>query len=44
VLTWKYIGFHIILYIIGLQNISRDIEEAALIDGVTKRQMIIVKK
>ncbi len=40
VLTWKYIGFHMLLYITGLQNIPRDIEEAALIDGVTKRQMI----
>ncbi len=40
VLTWKYIGFHMLLYITGLQNIPRDVEEAALIDGVTKRQMI----
>ncbi len=40
VLTWKYIGFHMLLYITGLQNIPRDIEEAALIDGVNKRQML----
>lgn len=40
VLTWKYIGFHMLLYITGLQNIPRDVEEAALIDGVTKRQML----
>ncbi len=40
VLTWKYIGFHMLLYITGLQNISRDIEEAALIDGVNRRQML----
>ena len=39
VLTWKYIGFHMLLYITGLQNIPRDVEEAALIDGVNKRQM-----
>jgi raffinose/stachyose/melibiose transport system permease protein len=40
VLTWKYIGFHMLLYITGLQNISKDIEEAALIDGVNRRQML----
>ncbi|MDD3818857.1 MAG: sugar ABC transporter permease [Actinomycetota bacterium] len=40
VLTWKYIGFHMLLYITGLQNIPRDVEEAALIDGVNKRQML----
>ncbi|MDD3655862.1 MAG: sugar ABC transporter permease [Atribacterota bacterium] len=40
VLTWKYVGFHMLLYITGLQNIPRDIEEAALIDGVNSRQMI----
>jgi len=40
VLTWKYIGFHMLLYITGLQNIPRDIEEAARIDGVNSRQMI----
>jgi raffinose/stachyose/melibiose transport system permease protein len=40
VLTWKYIGFHMLLYITGIQNIPREVEEAALIDGVTKRQMI----
>ncbi|MDD2353024.1 MAG: sugar ABC transporter permease [Atribacterota bacterium] len=40
VLTWKYVGFHMLLYITGLQNIPRDIEEAALIDGVNSRQMV----
>jgi raffinose/stachyose/melibiose transport system permease protein len=40
VLTWKYIGFHMLLYITGLQNIPKDVEEAALIDGVNKRQML----
>ncbi len=40
VLTWKYVGFHMLLYITGLQNIPRDIEEAALIDGVNNRQMV----
>ncbi|MFZ3386280.1 MAG: sugar ABC transporter permease [Candidatus Hydromicrobium sp.] len=40
VLTWKYFGFHMLLYLAGLQNIPPEIEEAALIDGVSKRQMI----
>lgn len=40
VLTWKYIGFHMLLYMTGLQNIPREIEEAALIDGVNSRQMV----
>jgi raffinose/stachyose/melibiose transport system permease protein len=33
VLTWKYFGFHLLLYLTGLQNIPTEIEEAARIDG-----------
>ncbi len=33
VLTWKYFGFHMILYMAGLQGIPKDLEEAARIDG-----------
>lgn len=40
VLTWKYFGFYMLLYMAGLQNIPPEIEEAALIDGVNNRQMI----
>jgi raffinose/stachyose/melibiose transport system permease protein len=40
VLSWKYFGFHMLLYIAGLQNIPQEIEEAALIDGATRRQLI----
>jgi raffinose/stachyose/melibiose transport system permease protein len=40
VLTWKFIGFHMLLYMTGLQNIPKEIEEAALIDGVNSRQMV----
>lgn len=40
VLTWKFFGFHLLLYTAGLQNIPLEIEEAALIDGVSNRQMI----
>jgi raffinose/stachyose/melibiose transport system permease protein len=40
VLTWKYFGLHMLLYLAGLQNIPREIEEAALIDGANHWQMI----
>lgn len=40
VLTWKYFGFHMLLYMAGLQNIPHEIEEAALIDGANRWQMI----
>lgn len=37
-LTWKYFGFHMLLYVTGLQNIPREIEEAARIDGANSIQ------
>jgi raffinose/stachyose/melibiose transport system permease protein len=40
VITWRYMGFHIILYIAGLQNIPREIEEAAKIDGASHLRAI----
>jgi raffinose/stachyose/melibiose transport system permease protein len=40
VLTWKYFGFHMILYMAGLQGIPKDLEEAARIDGATERQVL----
>jgi len=33
VISWKYFGFHMIIYLAGLQQIPRELEEAALIDG-----------
>ena len=39
VLTWKFFGFHLLLYMAGLQNIPTEIEEAAVIDGASKFQM-----
>ncbi|HLY25069.1 MAG TPA: sugar ABC transporter permease [Aggregatilineales bacterium] len=33
VITWKYFGFHMILYMAGLQNVPKDLEEAARVDG-----------
>jgi ABC-type sugar transport system permease subunit len=37
-LTWKYFGFHMLLYLAGLQNIPVEIEEAARIDGANSFQ------
>jgi raffinose/stachyose/melibiose transport system permease protein len=39
VLSWKYFGLHMLLYLAGLQNIPREIEEAALIDGANRWQL-----
>ena len=35
VITWKFFGFHFILYLAGLQNIPAELEEAAQIDGAS---------
>ncbi len=40
VLTWKYFGLHMLLYMAGLQNIPKEIEEAAMIDGANNRQLL----
>lgn len=40
VITWKYFGFHMILLLAGLQGIPREVEEAAAIDGASRRQSI----
>lgn len=40
VLTWKYFGFHMILYMAGLQSIPTEIEDAARVDGATGRQVL----
>lgn len=34
-LTWKFFGFHMLLFLTGLQNIPHTIEEAAKIDGAS---------
>ena len=33
VIVWKYFGFHMMIYIAGLQSISKELIEAARIDG-----------
>jgi raffinose/stachyose/melibiose transport system permease protein len=40
VLTWKYFGLHMLLYVAGLQGIPREIEEAAIMDGANGWQLI----
>ena len=40
VITWKYFGFHMILYMAGLQNISKDLEDAARVDGATEGNVL----
>jgi raffinose/stachyose/melibiose transport system permease protein len=35
VITWKYIGFGIILFLAGLQGVPEELKEAAQIDGAT---------
>jgi raffinose/stachyose/melibiose transport system permease protein len=40
VISWKYFGFHMIIYLAGLQQIPRELEEAAAIDGATRPQIL----
>jgi ABC-type sugar transport system permease subunit len=39
ILTWKYLGFAIILFMAGMQNIPADLYEAAAVDGASYWQM-----
>ncbi len=38
-MCWKYFGFHLVLYVAGLQNIPNDVIEAAQIDGASSWQI-----
>lgn len=40
VLTWKYFGLHMLLDMAGLQNIPKEVEEAAMIDGANRWQTV----
>jgi raffinose/stachyose/melibiose transport system permease protein len=40
VIVWKYLGFHMILYIAGLQGVSKELEDAAVVDGASKLQVV----
>jgi raffinose/stachyose/melibiose transport system permease protein len=37
-LTWKYFGYHMLLFMTGLQNIPQEVEEAGRIDGASALQ------
>jgi raffinose/stachyose/melibiose transport system permease protein len=39
VISWKYFGFHMIIYLAGRQNIPRELGEAASTDGATGWQV-----
>lgn len=39
-LAWQQIGYMMIIYIAGLQNVPDDLIEAARIDGATERQIL----
>ncbi|MFE4962850.1 carbohydrate ABC transporter permease [Streptomyces sp. NPDC056660] len=38
VMTWKYFGFHMMLYLAGLQSIPAELTEAATVDGANPWQ------
>lgn len=40
VLTWKWFGLHMILYMAALQGVSREVEDAARVDGATELSVI----
>lgn len=40
VLTWKYFGLHMILYVAGLQQIPSEVEESAAVDGANSWQVL----
>jgi len=40
VLTWKFFGFHMLLYMAGLQNISQEVEDSARVSGANEWQVL----
>ena len=40
VITWKFFGLHMILYMAALQGVPKDLEEAARIDGANEWQVL----
>jgi raffinose/stachyose/melibiose transport system permease protein len=40
VIIWKYFGFHMMIYIAGLQSIPNEVIEAARLDGVKKWKIV----
>jgi raffinose/stachyose/melibiose transport system permease protein len=40
IISWKYFGFHMIIMLAGLQDVPKEVEEAALVDGASRNQTI----
>lgn len=40
IMNWQMVGYMMIIYIAGIQNISNDLKEAAAIDGASPRQTL----
>lgn len=40
VITWKFFGFHMILYLAGLQGIPPELEDAARVDGASPARVL----
>jgi raffinose/stachyose/melibiose transport system permease protein len=40
VLTWKFFGFHMIIYMAGLQGVSQELEDAARVDGASEPRVL----
>ena len=40
VISWKYFGFHMVILLAGLQQIPKELDEAAAIDGASKWQSV----
>ena len=40
-MCWQQIGYMMVIYIAGLQNIPKELLEAAKIDGANKRQLLM---
>ena len=40
-LVWKYFGYHMIIYIAGLQGVPRELVESAEIDGASNWQAVL---
>ncbi len=39
-MNWQLVGYMMVIYIAGIQNIPADLNEAAYIDGASKRQVL----
>jgi len=40
VTLWKGVGYYMMIYLAGLQSVPKDLQEAAMIDGATKFQVL----